>query len=58
MLFIIHTLPITVADPGFFRGGRPLPGGAPTYDFVKIFQKLHEIERIRTPRGSASLAPP
>ena len=25
--------------------------GAPTYDFVKISQKLHEIERIWTPRG-------
>ena len=26
-------------------------GGAPTYDFVKISQKLHEIERIWTPGG-------
>ena len=24
-------------------------GGAPTYDFAKISQKLHEIERIWTP---------
>ena len=31
--------------------GRQLPGGggAPTYDFAKISQKLHEIERIWTP---------
>ena len=40
-----------VADPGFPRGG------APTYDFVKFSQKLHEIERIWT-GGRASLAPP
>ena len=34
------------------RRGRQLPrGGAPTYDFAKISQKLHEIERIWTPRG-------
>ena len=35
------------------RRGRQLPGGAPTYDFAKISQKLHEIERILTPRGGA-----
>ena len=29
------------------RRGHQLPrGGAPTYDFAKISQKLHEIERI------------
>ena len=33
------------------RRGRQLPGGAPTYDFAKISQKLHEIERIWTPGG-------
>ena len=33
------------------RRGRQLPGGAPTYDFAKFSQKLHEIERIWTPRG-------
>ena len=34
--------------PGFPRGGGAhSPGeGAPTYDLAKIFQKLHEIERI------------
>ena len=50
----------TVADPGFPRGGGAnSPGGAPTYDFAKFFQKLHEIERIWAPRGGgASLAPP
>ena len=31
------------------RRGRQLPGGAPTYDFAKFSQKLHEIERIWTP---------
>ena len=51
---------ISVADPGFPRGGGAnSPGGVPTYDFVKISQKLHEIERIWTPRGGrASPAPP
>ena len=33
--------------------GAPTPRGAPTYDFAKISQKLHEIERIWTPRGGA-----
>ena len=35
--------------------GAPTPrggGGAPTYDFAKISQKLHEIERIWTPRAA------
>ena len=42
-----------VADPGFPRGGGAnSPGGAPTYDFAKFPQKLHEIERIWTPRGA------
>ena len=42
-----------MADPGFPRdGGANSPGGgAPTYDFVKISQKMHEIERIWTPGG-------
>ena len=31
--------------------------GAPTYNFAKFSQKLHEIERIST-RGGTSLAPP
>ena len=44
---------LAVADPGFPRGRAPtLRGGGggvgtPTYDFAKISQKLHEIERIR-----------
>ena len=43
----IHRL---VTDLGFPReGGANSPGGAPTYDFAKISQKLHEIERIWTP---------
>ena len=40
------------------RGSTPQRRGAPTYDFAKFSQKLHEIERIWTPRGHASLAPP
>ena len=35
------------ADPGFPVGGGADPlGGAPTYDFVKFSQKLHEIKKI------------
>ena len=49
---------LSVMDPGFLRGGAPTPqGSAPTYDFAKFSQKLHEIERIWT-RERASLAPP
>ena len=40
----------SVADPVFPRGGGANPPGASTYDFVKISQKLHEIERIWAPR--------
>ena len=47
---VVHN---TVADLGFPRGGgaNSPGGGAPTYDFAKISQKLHEIERIWTPGG-------
>ena len=35
------------------RRGRQLPGGGvPTYNFAKISQKLHEIERMYVPRGA------
>ena len=33
------------------RRGRQLSRGAPTYDFAKISQKLHEIERNLDPQG-------
>ena len=47
------TYSMSVADPGFPRGGGAnSPEGAPTYNFAKISQKLHEIERIWTPRGA------
>ena len=45
----------------FPEEGAPTPQrGAPTYDFAKFSQKLHEIERIWTPGGGgpASLVPP
>ena len=50
-----------VADPGFPpRRGRQLPGGggggAPTYNFAKFSQKLHEIERFG-PGGRLSRPP-
>ena len=44
-----------MADPGFPRGegaNSPGGGGGATYDFAKISQKLHEIERIWTPGGT------
>ena len=42
----------SVADLGFPRGGEANSrGGRQHTDFVKISQKLHEIERIWTPRG-------
>ena len=46
----------TVVDPGFPQGeGANSPGGgAPTYDFAKFSQKLHEIERIWTPGGGGA----
>ena len=49
----------SVADPGFPRGGGAnSPGGAPTYDFAKFSQKLHEIERIWAPGGARPSRPP
>ena len=50
-----HTT-FSVADPGFPRGGAPTLRGAPTYDFAKFSQKLHEIERIWT-RGGGGTRP-
>ena len=42
----------SVADPGFPRGGGAnSPRVAPTYEIAKFSEKLHEIERIWTPRG-------
>ena len=38
----------------FPEEGAPTPrGGAPTYEIAKFSEKLHEIERIWTPRGGA-----
>ena len=40
------------------QGGVPtLEAGAPTHDFAKISQKLHEIESIWTPRGRGDMRP-
>ena len=38
-------------------GSRISPEGAPTYDFAKFSQKLHEIERIWAPRGGGRTPP-
>ena len=44
-----------MADPEFPRGGGAnSPGGAPTYDFAKFSQKLHEIEIIWAPGGGGA----
>ena len=47
-----------MADPGFPRGrganSRGGGWGAPTYNFAKFSQKLHEIERIWTPGAHPS----
>ena len=40
------------------RRGRQLSRGAPTYDFAKFSQKLHEIERIWAPRGARGTRTP
>ena len=43
-----------VADPGFPRGGGAnSPGGHQHTNLPHFPQKLHEIERIWTPRGAA-----
>ena len=46
------------ADPGFPVAGGADPLGAPIYDFVKISQKLHEIEKILGRNGAPPLDPP
>ena len=50
--FISHSFRYSApgADPGFPVGGcaDPRGGGAPTYDFVKIFEKLHEITPVKS----------
>ena len=38
-------------------GSRISPTGAPTYDFAKFSPKLHEIERIWTPKGGGGCVP-
>ena len=38
----------------FPEEGHQLSRGAPTYDFAKFPQKLHEIERIWTPGGGST----
>ena len=46
------------ADLGFPVGRGANPPGAPTYDFVKFSEKLHEIEKILVRRGAPPLDPP
>ena len=44
-----------VADPGFSRGGGVNPPGG--REHAKFSRKLHEIERIWTPRGGGACVP-
>ena len=49
---------VSGADPGFpLGGGADPPVGAPTYDFVKFPQKLHEIKKIWAVGGRAGGTP-
>ena len=51
----MHNMSTAGADPGFsVGGGADPPGGAPTYDYVKISEKLHEIEKILDRRGACT----
>ena len=36
-------------------GANPPGGGAPTYDFAKFYEKLHEIEKILGPKSATAL---
>ena len=49
-----------MADPEIPRGGgtNPPGRGAPIHDFAKFPQKLHEIEKIWTPRAREGPPPP
>ena len=50
---------LSVADPGFPRGGGANPkGGAPTYYLANLCQKMHENEEILGQGGRVPRAPP
>ena len=58
MFSVVSVCQSAGADTGFPEGGGADPrGGAPTYDFVKISQKLYEIKKILGRRGGAGGAP-
>ena len=51
-IYIIQeSIPVQWLIQDFPEVGAPTLKGAPTYDFAKFLQKLHEIERIWTPKG-------
>ena len=50
--FVIKFELLPGADRGFPIGGAPTLQGAPTYDFTKFCEKLHEIEKILGRRGA------
>ena len=52
---IVSLVPYPVADPGFSPGG--CANGQKCYYFSNICQKLHENERIWTPRGGGGARP-
>ena len=50
---------LTGVDPVFLvGGGASPPTGAPTYDFAKFSEKLHEIKKILGRRGRVPGVPP
>ena len=52
-IFIVSNICISGVDPGFPIGGgaSPLGRAVPTYDFAKVCEKLHEIDKILGHRG-------
>ena len=59
MFLIPPNQPLQWQIQDFHEEGVPTPRGASTYDFAKISQILHEIERIWTPWwGAVPCTPP
>ena len=55
-----YSLRISVADPGFPRGGGASPkgGGAPTYYLTNFCRKLHEMKKFCARGGARPSRPP
>ena len=60
-VFIWYFVVNTGADSGFPVGGGANPPGSSTYNFAKLSEKLHKIEKVLgmgTRAGDAPLDPP